>query len=104
MEKVCAKLSLLDHLREISIRRRDDANVDRNFMVFANAKHAVFLENAQEFCLQRQVKLSNLIQEEHASLCCANQAFAVTLGSGEGSATVAEEFAFGQPGADRATV
>ena len=104
MEEICAKLSLSHELREISIRRRDDAHVDGNFAVFAHPEYARLLKHPQELRLQRRVQLSNLVKEKHSSFCRANQAFPITFGPGECPASVAEEVAFSQRGADGAAV
>jgi hypothetical protein len=62
MEEVSAKVVLLHHRTEVSIRCGDDPYADGDFSVLPNAKHAVLLQHAQQLGLQRIIELADLIE------------------------------------------
>ena len=104
MEEVSAKVALLHHRTEVSIRRGDDSYADRDFSVLPNAKHAVLLQHTQQLGLQCVIELADLIEQENPAFGGPEQSLAIVIRTGEGTTPMTEQFTLRQAGADRRTV
>src|ERR1017187_1553539 len=91
VEEILAKAALGDGLREIPVRRRDDADVDRHGFRSAHARHATLLQDAQEVELQLRADVADFVEEERAAVRGHEFALAARRGAREGSLLVAEE-------------
>ena len=83
----------LDVLRQVAVRRGDDADVDLPAPVLADATHLALLERAEELRLEAQRHLADLVEEERPAVGRLEEAGPVGGGAGEGAAHVAEELA-----------
>src|SRR5258705_462022 len=53
-------------LREVAIGRREDTGVHATRLDGADALHRSVLEDAQQFCLERQRQLADLVEKQRA--------------------------------------
>ena len=70
--------------------RGDEAKVDRSAVEFADPAHPPLLHHTQQFDLQRQRHVDDLVQKEAAAARRLEQADLVGRGAGEGARLVAE--------------
>ena len=66
--EIRAELALRDHLFEVAVSRRDDADVDRDVGVRADRRDDVLLEHAQQLRLRRQRQVADLVEEDRAAV------------------------------------
>ena len=64
--KIFAELPFLDHIEKSVVGGGDDANVDVDGFVAAEAFEAAFLEDAEEFCLEAEAEVADFVEEERA--------------------------------------
>ena len=64
--QVFAESALPYHLRQVTVGRADDAHVDGDHAVRADAAHLALLYHAQQAALQRQRDLAHLVQKDGA--------------------------------------
>ena len=64
VEEVLAELPRLHHRLEVAVRRGDDADVDRDRLVAADAPDLALLEGAEDLPLQREREVADLVEEE----------------------------------------
>ena len=102
--KVLAKTLFLDHLQQVAVRRRDDADVDVDLLDAADAADLFFLKRAQDLCLQRDIELADLIQEQRAVVRDLEQALFLGDRPGKRSFFVTEQLGFEQVLVDRGAV
>ena len=62
--EVLAKASLVDFLGQLAIGGCDQADVDPDRLVAADAAHFAFLQDAQQLGLQADVEVGNLVEKE----------------------------------------
>src|SRR5882724_42978 len=62
--EITAKFASFDHFSQISVGRGDEANVYLVSPAAAQAFEFLFLQDAQQFGLQRQRNVSHLVQEQ----------------------------------------
>ena len=94
--EVTAKFVPLHHLNQIPVCRRDEPNV---YLVSASAAQTfelLFLQDTQQFRLQRRRNIPHFVQEERAFVGQLETANLLRYGSGERAALVAKELAFQQ--------
>ena len=96
VKKVFAETAAFDLLLQIAVGGGEDAGVDADFGVGADALEAAILGDAQEFGLEGRGQLGDFIQENGAAVGHLEAANALGDGAGEGALFVAEEFAFQQ--------
>ena len=84
--------------------RGDQPRVHRERPSAAERTHFAFLDHAEQLRLDLRGQLSDLVQEQRAPICAAEQPGCGAHRSGERPALVAEEFAFGDPLGKRAAV
>src|SRR6266704_384350 len=104
MEQISAKRSASHHLFQVAISRRDHPNIDRQFPILAYTENAIFLQDPQEFRLQRQIQITDLIEEEDSPIGCPNQSPAISLRPRKSSTAMTKKFAFRNAGGDRAAI
>ena len=89
---------------EIAVRRRDDAHVDRDVVLAADAPDAPPLEHAEQVRLDRERELADLVEEERAAVRALERADVRAIGAGERAALVPEELALDERRDDRRAV
>src|SRR5262245_27270071 len=94
--KVLAELIGFDHLFQIAVGRRDDANVHRDRLFPAQAFELSLLQHAQQFHLHGRRQLADLIQKKSATVGQFETALAARVGAGERAFFVAEKLRFDQ--------
>ncbi len=104
VEEVFAEATLADLFGEVPIGGGDDADVDLDGLGATDALHLALLEHAQEFRLQVELELAELVQEHGAAVGHLEDALARGGGAGEGALLVAEEFALDEVLGDGAAV
>ena len=66
--EVLAELPLRDHLLEVAVGRRDDADVDVDRLVAADALELALLQEAQQLHLDGRRDLADLVEEQRAAV------------------------------------
>lgn len=94
--EVLAELAVFDHGGEVFVSCGDDADIDFDGGVAADAFDGAFAEGAEELDLSALVDFAEFVEEERAAVGGFEAADAAFGGTGEGAAFVAEEFAFEQ--------
>src|SRR5262249_39930211 len=89
---------------EIAVGRRDDADVDLDGAIAADALHLALLEDAEELGLEPEVELPDLVEEDGAALGLLEDAAVLPDGAGERALLVAEERRLDEVLRDRAAV
>ena len=92
-EEVLAELVGVDHLAEVAVGRAEDADVDAERVVLADAADLARLEEPEQLDLHALVELADLVEEERAAVGDLEEPLAVGVGAGEGPLAVAEELA-----------
>src|SRR5881628_3321334 len=96
MEEVIAEPALTNHRFQVTMSRGDDADIDGNRFRSANTLKGLLLEHAQEFHLRVGRQVADFIEEERAFVGLLKAADAPLVRTREGTAFVAEQFAFEQ--------
>src|SRR4029079_12998931 len=96
MEEVFAEAAAADGLVEVGVGGGDDAYVDGAGGVVTERRDFAGFEEAEEFGLELEAHLGDLVEEQGAALGGADDAEVVAVRAGEGAATMAEELAFEQ--------
>ncbi len=81
---------------QVAIGGRQHAHVDALRHARADAFERLFLEHAQQFGLQRQFDFGDFVEQDGALIGQFEASDARGVGAGEGTAFVAEQFAFHQ--------
>ncbi len=103
--QVASEFLFLDILHQTDVARADKAHVSLDLFVAADSAQLAFLKHAQELGLQLVVHFGYFVQEQCTAPCGLKEAgLSAFAGAGEGSALVAEEFAFQQALADGGAV
>ena len=95
-EQVLAEQLVGDHLAEVAIGRAEDADVDAERLVLADAADLAGFEEPQQLDLHALVQLADLVEEERAAVGDLEEPLAVRVGAGEGPLAMAEELALDQ--------
>ena len=85
--------SVVDHLAEVAVGGAEDADVDPERVVLADAADLARLEEPEQLDLHALVELADLVEEERAAVGDLEEPLAVGVGAGEGPLAVAEELA-----------
>src|SRR5205085_877089 len=104
VEEVLAELLLAHRLLEAPVRRRDDAHVERDLLLAADATDRPTLERAEELRLRVERELAELVEEDGPAVRAFEGALMRGVGAGERAALVTEELALDQRRRDRAAV
>jgi len=67
--QVAAKAPFFHGTAQVTVRRRDDAHVDRARLVAAQARNLSIFQNPQQIGLQIERQLAQLIQKQRAAVC-----------------------------------
>ena len=94
VEKVLAEFALLDHVEQIAIGGGDEADIDVDSFVAAEAFERFFLKHAEKFGLQAEAEVADFVEEEGAVVGGFDAALTAEESSGKGAFFVAEEFVF----------
>ena len=89
---------------ELAVGGGDDAYIDLDGAVAADAFEFAFLQHAQQLALKRQGQLADFVEENGAAVSELESPFALVRGAGEGTFFVAEEFALDKVFGQRSTV
>src|ERR671916_3197625 len=92
-EEVLAELLGLDHLAEVSVGGAEDADVDPERIVLADAADLARLQEPEQLDLDALVQLAHLVQEERAAVGDLEEPLAMRVGAGERPLAVAEQLA-----------
>src|SRR5215472_15397284 len=93
-KQILAKLSVPNHGREIAMSRGNHAHTDFDRPSASKAFELLLLYGAQQFWLQFQADITDLVQKERAPICKLESALFLHQGSCERSSLMPEEFAF----------
>ena len=85
-EQVVAEAALGDAARQVLVRGRQDADVERLRLVAADRQHLVVLQHAQQLDLHRQRDVGQLVEEDGAAVGQGEQAGPGLGGAGERAA------------------
>ena len=80
MIKILAELALGDGLFQIAVGRRNQAHVDLDRLVAADAEHFPVLQHAQQLRLQGQRHVADLVEEQRAAVGVLETALAHLVG------------------------
>src|SRR5690606_20226882 len=93
VEEVRAERALSAHLLEVAMGRGDDAHVDGDLFVAADAHDLLRLEDAEQRRLRAWRQLADLVEEQRAAVCLLEDALRLSIGAGERALLVTEEHA-----------
>ena len=102
--EILAELPARDHLREVAVGRRDDAHVDADRLVAADALELALLQHAQQLDLGLERQLADLVEEQRAAVRQLEAALVLADRAGERALLVAEQLALDEAGGDRGAV
>ena len=91
MEEVFAELPFPDGIDNVAIGRSNETHLDPQFLSPAHTGEGAILEEPQQLGLKRTTHVTNLVQENRAAVGLLHIPPLGPMGSGEGSAFVAEE-------------
>ena len=94
--EVLAEPALADEHVERPVGRRDQAEVDVDGSVAAEALEAALLEHAQQLGLRDQRQVADLVEEQRAAVGQLEAPGLAVVRAGEGALLVAEDFRFEQ--------
>src|SRR5262249_35622316 len=89
---------------QITIRCRNHTYIERQIFQSADPTECPFLQDSQEFRLQAQLKLADLIQKKRALLRLLEQSLFTNAGISKSTFFVTEQLAFDQCRRDRSAV
>jgi hypothetical protein len=102
--EVLAKLTGLNAFIQFAIGRCYDANIDALALRSANRPNLPILKYTQEFALQAEAHVSDLVEKDRPAPCLFKETTLRTDRSGERSPYMTEQFAFHQTFRDRSAV
>src|SRR4029077_15789161 len=104
MIEVLAGEPAADPLLQVLVARRDDAHVDVDRRLAADAVELALREHAQEPRLQRQRHVADLIEEERAAIRLLEASAPLRIRSREGAALVSEKLGLEKVGRNGGSV
>jgi len=87
-----AEGSLGHHAFQVAVGGGDDPHIGRHAVHAAQGLEHALLQHAQDFCLQWQGQVADLVQQDGAAFGQLEAARLVAPGVGEGPGLVAEKF------------
>ena len=96
--QVLAERLLADRLEQVAVGGRDDADIDLDRLLAADALELALLEDAEQLGLRVGRQLADLVEEDGAAVGQLEAADAPGDGAGEGAFLVAEQLALDQAG------
>jgi hypothetical protein len=94
--QVLAELAAIDHPGQVAVSGGDDADVDLDRAAGSDRHDLALLQDAEQRRLRAHRQVADLVEEERAAVCAADQPGPVLAGAGEGAALVTEELALDQ--------
>src|ERR1700674_4150618 len=104
VEEVSAKLLLLNHGRQIAVRRSDQAGVRAKGARASQSLELPLLKDPQELRLQLERNLPDLVQKHRSLMCQFEAPDPLRDGTSKSASFVAKEFAFEEPGRDGSAI
>src|SRR6185503_446452 len=104
MEEVFTKLSFANQRLEVAVRGRDYAHIHGNGFRSTDALEGLLLEHPQKLYLGVGRKVADFVEKQRAFVRLFESTDPPLLGTGEGPALVAEQFAFQEVFRDGGTV
>lgn len=104
VEEVVHEASLLGEGGEVGVGGADDADVDGDGFVAADALEVAVFDDAEDFFLYGEGDVAEFVEEEGAVVGLFEEAGASFVCAGEGAGFVAEEFGFDEAGAEGGAV
>ena len=104
MEQVAAKFIILDEVFEIAVRGHDDADIDLDGFVAADALDFAFFEDAEKFGLHGDGHIADFVEEKRAAFGLLEFADVASCRASEGAFFVAEQFRLDQFGGDSGAI
>jgi hypothetical protein len=92
--QIFAELTVPNHLLQVLVGRRNDANIDSRCTCTADWLKLTLLEHAEQLGLKFQWHVSNFIEEQSATIRQRKAAHMRIDSAREGSPFMSEEFAF----------
>src|SRR6516162_4376588 len=96
IEQILPEGSALDGVLNVSIRSRNEADINLNRARSAHAFEFALLQNSQQFRLQRRRQFTDFVEKNRAAVGDLDLSFFLRNGSGERTLLVAEKLAFQQ--------
>ena len=93
-----------DHFVQIAMRGANDAHIDVDRLVLADAANLAALQHAQQLGLHRFGQLADFVEKDRAAVGDFEQADAMLVGAGERAFAMAEQLAFDQRLGQRAAI
>ena len=94
--EVLAELPVGDHLRQVAVGRRDDADVGAQRAGAAEALELVLLQDAQDLRLRVGAHVADFVEEQRAAVGLLEAADALLVGAGERALLVSEQLGLEQ--------
>src|SRR6188474_930203 len=94
VEQILPKLILPDRLDNITVRRRDQADIYLEFLVSADPGEGTVLQKAQQLGLQRSAHVADLVEKNRSAIGFFNTSGLLLHGAGERALFVAKQLAF----------
>ena len=97
VQQVLAELTARDHVRQIAVRRRNDAHIHRGLdVVRADGLNLAVLQEAEEQRLHAQAHLTHFVEEQRAAMRELELAGLVSIRARETALHVTEQFGLEQ--------
>ena len=96
VHQVFAEIAGLDHLGQVAVRGADDAHIDLERVVVADAADFAAFQHAQQLGLHALGQLADFVEKNRAAVSHFEQADAMVVGAGERAFAMAEQLAFDQ--------
>ena len=103
-EEILPEQALVGEPIRRQVGRGDDPDVDRHRLVGADGNHLALLERGQQFGLEVERQIADLIEEQGAAVRRLQPADAIAARIGEGALHMAEQFRFEEIFGDRAEI
>jgi len=94
--EILAKLSLFDEMQQVALRRGENPDVYLDGLVTPHAFEFAFLQHAQQFGLQVEGNLADLVEQQGAAVGEFEPSFTSVGGAGKAPFSWPEELAFDQ--------
>src|SRR5262245_17814786 len=98
IKKIAAEFAVSDHLAQVAVGRGDQAHVHANRSRAAQAFLLLLLQSAQQFRLEFEWNVANLVQEQTSTVRQLKPADSLRDSAGEGAFLVAKQFALQEAG------
>jgi hypothetical protein len=104
VKEVRAKRALLHHHLQVAMRGGKNPHAECHVSILPDTQDTVFLQYAQELCLEGCVQFTDLIKEEDTPLSRTYQTFPIAVSASKGAAPMPKQFALCQAGTERTAV